>query len=668
MVLRGVSLSAVALSLMAAMPVVAATAPQGASANGGDTAALFGAREAISGLALSPDGSKLLYLAADNGAGTALMVTPLDGSSPPRAAVQVDGTPVQLNRCDWADNSRIVCSTYAVADSAYGKLGISRLFAIDPDGKRLMRLEERPSSALQVRVSQFDGGVIDWMEGQSGKLLMARDHIPESTIGTLVAKTADGLGVDSVDTHTMASTKVETADPNASEFMSDGQGTVRMKAMRASLSSGYDVGGTTWFYRKKGDRQWQRFATVTDDDKGLRPLSIDSRLDVVYCLDKKGGRDALFRVSLDGSMLTELVYADPKLDIDNVVRIGRQARVIGVTTAADSDNVTYFDPAYKALATSLGRALPDFPIIQFVSTSADETKLLLFAGSDQDPGRYYLFDRTTKHLNELLLTRPQLEHATLAPMSAISFKAQDGTNIPAYLTLPTNGKKTHVPAIVMPHGGPASHDDWGFDWLVQFYAARGYAVLQPEYRGSAGFGDAWQLQNGFKSWRTAIGDVADAGRWLVTQGIADPDRLAIVGWSYGGYAALETQVVAPDLFKAVVAIAPVTDLGALKDESKSFTNWVSTRDYIGDVDIAGASPARHAAAFKAPVMMFHGDMDLNVAVAETRTMDDRLRAAGRQSEAVIYPGLDHQLSSGRARADMLRRSDAFLRTALHMDD
>ncbi|MEI9851159.1 MAG: alpha/beta fold hydrolase [Sphingomonas sp.] len=123
----------------------------------------------------------------------------------------------------------------------------------------------------------------------------------------------------------------------------------------------------------------------------------------------------------------------------------------------------------------------------------------------------------------------------------------------------------------MPHGGPGARDEWGFDWLAQFFAARGYAVLQPNFRGSAGYGEDWFLENGFKSWRTAIGDVNDGGRWLVGQGIAAPAKLAIVGWSYGGYAALQSAVLDPELFKAIVAIAPVTDLGALKEESRWFT-------------------------------------------------------------------------------------------------
>ncbi len=640
-----------------------------ASAAGPDIAAIFGAREAVRTPALSPDGSRILYLAADAAAGESLMVAPSDGSAPPKAIASASGIPTQLQDCDWADDHRIVCTIYDIDTSGTADvtlLGVRRLIALDDDGRHQASLGQRQSIAARLRMSNDDGIVIDWREGKDGKLLIERDHVPEQQLGTHLASSDNGYGVDLVDTRSLAASKVEQADPTASSFLSDGMGVVRMKSNRESNGLGILRPNEHWAYRILGDRTWRPFSTVTENDQGLRPISVDGRANVAYCLMKKDGRDALYRVSLDGSMKTDPVYADPHVDVEDTIRVGREARLIGVKITADTANATYFDSDYAALSKALSKALPHFPIVNFVSASADESKLLLFAGSDIDPGRYYVFDRQTKHLNELMLTRPRLEHAALSTMKSVSYTAADGTAIPAFLSLPPGGPTKGRPAIVMPHGGPASHDDWGFDWLVQFYTARGFAVLQPEYRGSTGYGDAWQMQNGFKSWRVAIGDVVDAGRWLVAQGIADPQKLAIVGWSYGGYAALESQVLDPKLFKAVVAIAPVTDLDALKAESSRFTNDALARNYIGNIDTDAASPARHAAVFEAPVLMFHGTLDMNVGVAETRSMNDRLRAAGKQSQAIIYPGLDHQLPSSEIRADMLRRSDAFLRASLHL--
>jgi dipeptidyl aminopeptidase/acylaminoacyl peptidase len=219
----------------------------------------------------------------------------------------------------------------------------------------------------------------------------------------------------------------------------------------------------------------------------------------------------------------------------------------------------------------------------------------------------------------------------------------------------------------MPHGGPGDRDEWGFDWLAQFFANRGYAVLQPNFRGSTGYGSAWFQQNGFKSWKIAIGDVNDGGRWLVKQGIADPARLGIVGWSYGGYAALQSAILDPSLFKAIVAVAPVTDLETLRDESQNFTNHEIVDAFIGHGphDREG-SPAQNAARITAPELMFHGDRDQNVGIGESQLMSSRLKSAGKSVELVEFHNLDHQLDDSDVRAEMLDKMDAFLRTSMHI--
>ena len=151
-------------------------------------------------------------------------------------------------------------------------------------------------------------------------------------------------------------------------------------------------------------------------------------------------------------------------------------------------------------------------------SSHDGRKLLIHAGSDRDPGRYYLFDRDKKSLTPAMVDRPELEGRALASVKPVTITAPDGAQIPAYLTLPPGKDPKNLPAVVLPHGGPSARDYWGFDWLAQFLAARGYAVIQPEYRGSAGWGDAWLNQNGFKNWRTSIGDITASANWLSAAG------------------------------------------------------------------------------------------------------------------------------------------------------
>jgi dipeptidyl aminopeptidase/acylaminoacyl peptidase len=268
---------------------------------------------------------------------------------------------------------------------------------------------------------------------------------------------------------------------------------------------------------------------------------------------------------------------------------------------------------------------------------------------------------------EVLASRPGLDGVKLATVKPITYQAADGSAIPAYLTLPAGSEGKNLPAIVMPHGGPGARDEWGFDWLSQYFAARGYAVIQPNFRGSTGYGDAWYQKNGFQSWRTSIGDVNDAGRWLVKSGIADPRKLAIVGWSYGGYAALQSSVLDPDLFKAIVAVAPVTDLDTLRDESRNFTNFPQVDALIGHGPwVDEGSPTHNAGKIKAPVLLFHGDRDTNVGIGESRLMAAKIKGAGGKVELVEFKGLDHQLDDDTARTTLLGKADVFLRSSMGM--
>jgi dipeptidyl aminopeptidase/acylaminoacyl peptidase len=217
----------------------------------------------------------------------------------------------------------------------------------------------------------------------------------------------------------------------------------------------------------------------------------------------------------------------------------------------------------------------------------------------------------------------------------------------------------------MPHGGPSARDTWGFDWLPQYFAQLGYAVIQPNYRGSSGYGDVWYGEDGFKAWRTAMSDVNDSARWAIAQGIADPKKVAIVGWSYGGYAALQTNVIEPGLYRAAVAIAPLTDMQMWKAEFRGFINRTVQAEYIGSgPHLVEGSPLRNAAAIKVPVMLFHGTRDINVGVAQSEAMASALRNAGGQVELVTYKNLDHQLADSAARADMLLKSARFLEANL----
>ena len=624
----------------------------------------FGALETVDQISLAPDGSKIAYL-GQLGADQVIYVVDLVAGGAPKPIIKAESREARFSWCGWSTPQRLVCDVRTVLSDNGVLLGFSRLIALDADGKRLVKLTQDQSNRA-LRIVQDGGTVLDWsVPGEPGKILMTREYVPENTMGTNLRSDKDGVGVDMVDTVTLKRSKVESPRRGAVEYLSDGRGNVRMVGLQDTNSQGYAKDTVSYLYRRQGSRDWEPLTKLDlagTKNGNFTPMTIDADTNAVVGFDYDAGMIGLYSLALDGSKAQRKLLGRSDVDIDAVITIGRQRKVVGASYATERRTIEYFDPALAALGRALTKALPGKPNVDIIDSDDSGTKLLVLAWSDTNPGMFYLLDRKTNKLEELLPVRQELAQVPLAPMKAVTYKAADGTIIPAYLTLPVGSSGKGLPAIVMPHGGPGSRDEWGFDWLVQYYAARGYAVLQPNFRGSAGYGSAWYQQNGFKSWRVAVGDVNDAGRWLNSQGIAAPGKLAVLGWSYGGYAALQSPVLDPGLFKAIVAIAPVTDLERLRKEAEPYSNFSLVNAFIGTgPHVREGSPAQNAAAIKAPVLLFHGTLDQNVGVGESRLMADKLRGAGRTVTYVEFPGLGHQLNDSAARTRLLTESDAFLR-------
>jgi dipeptidyl aminopeptidase/acylaminoacyl peptidase len=416
------------------------------------------------------------------------------------------------------------------------------------------------------------------------------------------------------------------------------------------------TGISNFRFRAPGSTNWLDLSTFDSrNESGTVPIAVDPSTNQVYLLRKKNGLQALYRQELEPNAQPVEVASNPNYDIDGVVRLRRDGPVVGYAYTDDRPEVAYFDPSYTKLLSDLGKVLSDDPLIDITAVSRDGNKVLIHAEADRDPGAYYVFDRKARTLDFALEGREALAQVPLAPMRRVDVPTADGHSIPAYLTVPA-GHAANGPAVVLPHGGPSARDAYGFDWLAQFLASRGYAVIQPNYRGSAGYGDKFLGENAFKDWRTAINDIGASADYLVKQGIADPSRLAIVGWSYGGYAALQSAVVTPAKYKAVVAIAPVTDLSRLGRDDESFVTANLVKDFIGKGEnLRDGSPLQHADQIKAPVLLVHGDLDRNVRVWHSQRMEKALRSGGDSVELLEFKGLNHQLDDGTARAEMLTK-------------
>jgi dipeptidyl aminopeptidase/acylaminoacyl peptidase len=281
---------------------------------------------------------------------------------------------------------------------------------------------------------------------------------------------------------------------------------------------------------------------------------------------------------------------------------------------------------------------------------------------------YALVDRATLRANWISIAYDDVKAADISPVQPVSYKAKDGLALTGYLTLPAAKPAKNLPLIVFPHGGPAARDEPAFDWWAQAMASRGYAVLQVNYRGSNGFG--WPfLSAGFGEWgRKMQTDLSDGVRYLAAQGTIDPKRVCIVGASYGGYAALAGATLDPGIYRCAVDVSGISDMRRFVVWAKTESDVSSQRywdRFVGangpaDPRLAAISPAAHAAAADAPILLIHGKDDTVVPFEQSQIMADALKKAGKPYEFVVLNHEDHWLSRGETRLQMLQATMDFV--------
>jgi acetyl esterase/lipase len=408
--------------------------------------------------------------------------------------------------------------------------------------------------------------------------------------------------------------------------------------------------------------------------------------------DAKEGRGAaIWGVSEDGNALvqskynensiTSLVRLDiatgkespllslPKFDVDDAISDEWTGRIVGAKYIDDRPEYVYFDPQREALQRGLEAAFPGMTVR---AESADVARDLVVVAVEgpRNPLTYYMLDRNSHRATIIGSTYPLLDEKDLGDVKPYPYAARDGLAIPAYLTLPSGRPPKNLPTVIFPHGGPEARDDIEFDWWAQFMANRGYAVLQPNFRGSSGYGlkfdDAGRHQWGLKM----QDDITDGVKKLIADGIADPKRICIVGASYGGYAALAGATFTPDLYACAVGVAGVYDLPHFlrikrtrsADDAAAVSGWNAL---VGDVDtdsdrLDATSPAQHADKVKCPVLLLHGDGDTTVPIEQSELEEAALKDAGKNVQFVRLEGDDHYLKLGTTRIRMLKEIESFL--------
>jgi dipeptidyl aminopeptidase/acylaminoacyl peptidase len=375
------------------------------------------------------------------------------------------------------------------------------------------------------------------------------------------------------------------------------------------------------------------------------------------------GTSGLWAWAMDGTSTSLLENA--QFDVDDTVLDDRTHRVIGATYTDDRTRVKYFDPTMQHVQDSLEKAYPGQSVI-IMSKDLDGTAYLIMTQGPRNPPVISLYTPANRQANIVQEAYPSLKPADLGETKPYPYKARDGLDIHAYLTLPPGKTAHNLPTIIFPHGGPEERDSMNFDWWTQFMASRGYAVLQPNYRGSSGYG--WPfIKAGDGEWAGKVqDDLEDGIQKLIAEGIADPKRICIVGGSWGGYLALVGASFKPDLYACAVSYAGVSDLNyalytGTTFESEAISVW--KRRIGADVDskkLDSQSPANFADRVKIPILLMHSDKDVTVGIRQSEIEEKALKRAGKQVDFVKLEGDDHYLEYAQTRIQMLKALETFL--------
>lgn len=397
---------------------------------------------------------------------------------------------------------------------------------------------------------------------------------------------------------------------------------------------------------------------------------------VIISESVNSGFSRVSRLAFDGKA-SGPVFVRPDREVETVL-MDESRVVIGVKYSGMTPDYDFFDPGLKQAMDSLLVTFAE-KSVDLVDWTSDYSKLLIYVAGGGQPPRYFLYDRADNILSSLPSTHKDLDNQDVGEVYSIKYTARDGLTIPAVLTLP-NGMapgEQSLPLIVIPHGGPEMYDAVGFDWMAQYFASRGYMVLQPNFRGSTGFGVAHR-QAGYGEWGAKMqDDVTDGVGVLVRNGWADGDRVCIIGASYGGYAALAGGAFTPNLYQCVAAIAPVADvpgmLGYVRHR-RGRDSWANNywAELIGDRredrdKLEAISPTNHAEVFQAPVLLLHGVDDTVVPFTQSRKMERALKRAGKNVTLVTLKREDHWLSSNETRLETLTELSRFVEAAIGSD-
>lgn len=643
----GIALSVAAVCGMAqaqpapspARPAPAAPSPAGAAAAvpavsqakpGKLPLSAFIQQSYLHGALISPDGKRLLLSVAKDGDNTLAVVDSVGKKVEFTHRISGDQ---ELNWFRFAGNDKFIFSVSATGGFEGEEIRFWRLLAADIATGQIHYIGRRSEGILgddvlyvdpagQYVVMSVQASVFDWP---------AVWRFPLDATAAKAAKL------------------IQAQRTGVWNWFADDQGAVRM-----GLQS--DGEKLNILYRKAPADSLKSIAILTKkeiEDQIWDVERIVSGSDEGYAFQKDAaGFNRLVKFNYSTRTAGDVVFAPANADVTDV---GYDAggKPVAAYYTDDHDRIEWLDPKMARVQRALERALPQSQV-WIISRSQDDAKMIVWSGNENNPGAFFVFDNVAKKLDALHVAQQDLSLASLATPKAVDYKARDGVNIHAYLTLPPGRAAKGLPLVILPHGGPYGiRDKLDYSNEVQFLANRGYVVLQPNYRGSDGYGDSFYKLGDGQIGRAMQDDLDDGMDWLVKEGIVDAKRVCIVGSSYGGYAAVWGVIRNPDRYRCAASFAGVMNWKRqLKYQNNQESDGSERKGWSrkvrggtdGNFDLAMISPAQQVARLTRPVLLVHGDKDTRVPFSQYKEMVELAGKANIPLETLVMPGEGHGFS------------------------
>ncbi len=570
---------------------------------------------------LSPDGKHIVALLNHQGKEVFNIIN-LENKKP-ISLIATRGAGENIGNVHWVSNDRIIYSIFETSGGDKRKSATGELYGVNLDGSLHKIIfgyragEQTTGTRIKKRKASYGSHrIIDLLKDDEKHVLIV--YYPWKLRGNFWVYNDSAIPIiQKLNVYTGKLKKIDVLPITGSSPVVDNKGVVRF-AVGTSKDN-----RTAISYKKTKESDWQEFSLDNFEGTSIYPIGFTEENQNVYLAANIGkGTRAIFLFNLADQSL-EKIFHDAKVDVDNIYLDFAEKRAIYVDTALELPKYHYLDPndQKSKLHKKLMKAFPGQDVV-ITSASKDASKMIVFTYADNSPGDYYLFDTKTLNADYVMSKSSWVDPELMANTESVSFTTRDHQTIYGYLTLPKVNNADGLPLVVYPHGGPHARDYWGYDWHVQLLANQGYAVLQVNFRGSSGFGKAFQ-DIGDGKWGTLMqDDITDATRALIARKIVDPHRICIYGTSYGGYAALMGSVREPDLYQCAIGSAGVYDLPLMFDEGNIANRLKHGQAFLTETlgsdieDLKARSPVYNVDKIKARILLIHGGKDEQVPIAQ----------------------------------------------------